>query len=159
MGWRYNCVESFSSQSYCGFFGEILFIERTSYRPWHFDLEESDKSGDMLGCTLRGRKLWMFCELSRFGGELVRHCGQMSSKVAQLTKYLSRSPRQQKKVWWCVAEPGEVIYMPYGMAHSVVTLCEDGPSALLTIEFVARPERGQKINGSAHLFTSVGCRK
>ena len=147
----------------CMSFSFLLFIEGTSWRPWHFDFQEDKNAGDTLATLLYGRKLWMMSRVDRPGGRLVQLRGDMRTPQA-ITKYLrylkNKSHRELEDIKWCAAEAGSTVHMPYGEAHSVAIFCEPHqPSRMVSVDLEPRPLRVNFVTKSAQQSTATGSRK
>ena len=143
-------------------FSYFVFVEGTSYRPWHYDLSASETAGDTIATLLTGRKIWVFAPMGRASADLVKICGAMRSSKAieEFLRYLGAMSRTlKKKLSWCEVGAGETIYMPYGYGHSVITLCEGRPACMVSVDARADPERVIAANNSANNFTAVGHRR
>ncbi len=135
-------------------FSDVPFVEETSWRPWHFDFGDPEFGG-----LLSAEKLWMFCHLGNLSGQLMKLCGDMSQTVPRFIQFFNRSSRQQSCLQWCVVGPGETIYLPYGVAHSMFSLCSSGPCRIVTVELPPRAEAVGQVYRKTSQHNKTGTRR
>ena len=113
--------------------GDLLFVEKSSFRAFHHDLEEE---GHSFVTHISGRKLWMFCALSSLSQELDRAARVRRTALSGTIRLLdSLKPTRAKQIFWTIVAPGCTIYFPYGFLHSVWTEVEQANcSCICTVE-------------------------
>ena len=76
---------------------------------------------------LRGRKLWLMCNLSNVARELDRLGRDRREATSRTLCYLQSLMRTMtEQVFWGLLDPGQSLYLPYGWLHSVWTDVEEG---------------------------------
>ena len=84
--------------------GDLIFVEKLSFRAFHPDLEEE---GNSFVTHISGRKLWMFCALSSLAQELDREA-RVGRTAHSGTVRLKESfkPTRAAQIFWTVVKPG-----------------------------------------------------
>ena len=121
--------------------GLLILVEQSSFGAFHHDLHEE---GDAFLTLLRGRKLWLICNLSNVARELDRLGRDRREAASKTLRYLqSQMKTMAKQVFWGLLEPGQSLYLRYGWSHSVWTDVEEERVQQLTL---------------ANNYTAVACR-
>ena len=138
--------------------GLLILVEQSSFRAFHHDLHEE---GDAFLTLLRGKKLWLMCNLSNVARELDRLGRDRREAASRTLRYLqSLKKTMAKQVFWVLLEPGQSLYLPYGWLHSVWTDVEEGRICpMFSVEMSVDEERAQQQLTLANKYTAVACRR
>ena len=127
------------------------------------DLQPPDlhEEGDAFLTLLRGKKLWLMCNLSNVARGLDRLGRNRREAASRTLRYLqSLKKTMAKQVFWVLLEPEQSLYLPYGWLHPVWTDVEKGRICpMFSVEMSVDEERAQQQLTLANKYTAVACRR
>ena len=138
----------------------VIQVEGSSFRAFHFDLEDE---ADSLLCLTGGKKLWLFAPPGNIAGVLERQCGGNDSQsgfTSAVGSLRALSKREKKTLRFAVLDNSKTLYLPYGWAHAVVTLCE--PTLVCSmwyLELVTPAQRIEETRKKARQHCRSGVRR